>query len=194
MNPTFDPVVGSHASKDNSSASTSAQEVADGFISERDVFILEKQAQQEEQLRQLFSLVTTLGSDIRSVVKVVASSSEQRLDHQSDPAHKEKGKAARRIVSFEIEEDDEENLNDDEIGNDDDGGYCADNNFVSHCYYRALIAEGFDKRFSSRPAVNKPSHFPIDDSVTRTLTASKYSSKAAEYSITVANAFFCVSQ
>ena len=122
LNPTFDPVVGPQTSKDNSSASASAQEVADISISDRDVFILEKQAQHEEQLRQLLSLVTTIGSEIRSVVKVVANSSEQRLNHQSDPAHKEKGKAARRSVSFEIEEDDEEDLNDDEIGNDEDGG------------------------------------------------------------------------
>jgi hypothetical protein len=39
-------------------------------------------------------------------------------------------------------------------------------------------------------APNKPAYFPIDDPVTRTLTASKYSAKAQEYSITVANAFF----
>jgi hypothetical protein len=39
-------------------------------------------------------------------------------------------------------------------------------------------------------ASNKPAYFPIDDPVTRTLTASKYSANAQEYSITVANAFF----
>ncbi len=39
-------------------------------------------------------------------------------------------------------------------------------------------------------ASNKPAYFPIDDPVTRTLTASEYSAKAHEYSITVANAFF----
>jgi hypothetical protein len=39
-------------------------------------------------------------------------------------------------------------------------------------------------------AANKPAYFPIDDPVTRTLAASKYSAKAQEYSITVANAFF----
>ena len=48
LNPTFDPVVGPPVSKDNSSASVSAQEAADNSISERDVFILEKQAHQEE--------------------------------------------------------------------------------------------------------------------------------------------------
>ena len=51
LNPTFDPVVGPPTSKDNSSASASAQEAADNSISDRDVFILEKQAQQEDQLR-----------------------------------------------------------------------------------------------------------------------------------------------
>ncbi len=39
-------------------------------------------------------------------------------------------------------------------------------------------------------ASNKPTYFPIDDPVTRTLTASKYSAKAHEYSITVVNACF----
>ncbi len=67
--------------------------------------------------------------------------------------------------------------------------YCADD-YVSHGYYRGIITEGFDKRSPSRLATNKPAYFPIDDSVTRNLTASKYSAKAAEYIITVANAFF----
>ena len=39
-------------------------------------------------------------------------------------------------------------------------------------------------------APNKPAYFPIGDPVTRTLAASKYSAKAQEYSITVANVFF----
>ena len=57
--------------------------------------------------------------------------------------------------------------------------------------FRDIIAEGFDKRSSSRLAPNKPAYFPIDDPVTKTLAASnKYSVKAQEYSITVANVFF----
>ena len=39
-------------------------------------------------------------------------------------------------------------------------------------------------------APNKPAYFPVDNPVTRTLAASKYSAKVKEYSITVANAFF----
>jgi hypothetical protein len=39
-------------------------------------------------------------------------------------------------------------------------------------------------------ASNKLGYFPIDDTVLRTLVASKYSAKATEYKITVANAFF----
>ncbi len=62
--------------------------------------------------------------------------------------------------------------------------------YVSHALYRDIIAEGFDKSSPSRSAPNKPTYFPIDDSVTRTLTVSKYSAKALEYSITVANAFY----
>ncbi len=49
---------------------------------------------------------------------------------------------------------------------------------------------GFDKRTPSKLASNKPAYFPIDDSVTTTLAVSKYSAKAQEYLITVANAFF----
>jgi len=56
--------------------------------------------------------------------------------------------------------------------------------------YRDIIAKTFDKRSPSILASNKPAHFPIDDPVTRTLTVSKYSAKAYEYSITAANAFF----
>jgi len=50
--------------------------------------------------------------------------------------------------------------------------------YVSHSFYRNRIAEGFDKRAPSRLASNKPAYYPIDDSVTRTLTVSKYSAKA----------------
>jgi len=57
-------------------------------------------------------------------------------------------------------------------------------------YYRELISEGFEKRAPSRQAPGKHACFPIDDPVTRTLAATKYSLKAIEYSITVANAFF----
>jgi hypothetical protein len=56
--------------------------------------------------------------------------------------------------------------------------------------YHDIITEGFDKRYPSRLVSNKLDYFPIDDPVTRTLAASKYSAKAQEYSITVANAFF----
>ena len=130
-----------------------------------------------------------LGSEIRSVLKVVAKrSSEQRVDYHSDPPQKGKGKAAERIVSFDIKENDEEN---DENGNNEDDRYCADD-FVSHGYYRDRIAEGFDKRSPSRLASNKPAYFPIDDSVTRTRTASNYFAKAAECIITMANAFFAL--
>ena len=53
-----------------------------------------------------------------------------------------------------------------------------------------MIAEGFCNKAPSRLAANKPGYFPIDDPVLRTLVASKYSAKATEYTITVANAFF----
>jgi hypothetical protein len=186
VNPTFDRVI-CPPTKDKSPASTSTR-ADDSSTSSRDDFILNKQAQQEEQLRQLFNLVNSLGSEIRSVVKVVESSSEQRVDRKSGPPQKETEKAAKRSVSFDIPEDDEDEDNEGSVESINEGD-CGDD-YVSHGYYRDLIAEGFDKRSPSRLALNKPAYFPIDDSVTRTLTASKYSAKAAEYSITVANAFF----
>ena len=127
------------------------------------------------------------------MIRVVAENEEQRNDNnKSGPSRKDTGKAASRSVSFaDLEEDDREVKDDD--NNDDDGNNDSDydvGDYVSHAFYRDRIAEGFDKRAPSRLASNKPAYYPIDDSVTRTLTASKYSAKAAEYSITVAHAFF----
>ena len=82
---------------------------------------------------------------------------------------------------------------DDGGGDDDLIGYDDADDYVSHAFYRDRIAEGFSNRAPSRLAPIKPAYFPIDDPVLRTLVASKYSAKAAEYSITVANAFFYVS-
>jgi hypothetical protein len=194
LNPTFDPIIASPSGKGKGQASSSTT-TYDSNAAARDNFILEKQAGQEEQLRQLFSLVSSLGSEIRSVVKVVAENESQRINdkNKSGPSQKDTGKAASRSVSFaELEEDDRE-VKDDDDNNNDDGNSDSDydvGDYVSHAFYRNRIAEGFDKRAPSRLASSKPAYYPIDDSVTRTLTASKYSAKAAEYSITVAHAFF----
>ena len=69
-------------------------------------------------------------------------------------------------------------------------GTCDGDDYVSYALCRDIIAEGFDKRSPSKSAPCKPAYFPIDDPVTRTLTGSKYSAKAYEYSITLANACF----
>jgi hypothetical protein len=129
------------------------------------------------------------------VVTVVAVAEEQRTkddNKKSGPAQKETGKAASRSVSFaDLEEDNREIKDDDnnnDNGNDDDE--CDASDYVSHSFYKNHIAEGFDKRAPSRLSSSKPSYYPIDDSVTRTLTASKYFAKAAEYNITVAHAFY----
>ena len=110
--------------------------------------------------------------------------------NQSDPTDKKKGKK----VAFgdpPLEQEEQEGLDDNNYDHDDDtAGTIAGDGYVSHAYYRELIAEGFEKRAPSRQAPSKPAYFPIDDPVTRTLNASKYSAKATEYSITVANAFF----
>ncbi len=97
---------------------------------------------------------------------------------------RESCRAQRFIFAKEIDEKEDENDDDEDRGTD------SGDDYVSHGLYRDIIAEGFDKRSPSRLVPNKPAYFPIDDPVTRTLTASKYSAKAQEYYITVANAFF----
>ena len=196
LNPTFDRVISPppplRKGKGAASAS-SAHSDADELGTTTQNYLLEQQAEQKEQLRQLFSLVSTLGQEIRTVVRTVghnpgsnpteeAAAEEQK---QSDPTEKQKGKkVAFGNPSLEQEEEQEqdESFDDYDVNSAD--------TYVSHAYYRELIAEGFEKRAPSRQASNKPSYFPIDDPVTRTLNASKYSAKATEYSITVANAFF----
>jgi len=108
---------------------------------------------------------------------------------KSGPSQQEKGKAASRNLSFgkEVDENQERKADDD----DDDFGEDSADDYVSHGLYRDVIAKGFRKRSPSiRLAANKPAYYPIDDPVTRTLPASKYSAKTREYSITLANAFF----
>jgi hypothetical protein len=100
--------------------------------------------------------------------------------NKSGPSQKDTGKAASRSVSFaNLEVNDREIKDDDNI---DDGGNTDDDydagDYVSHSFYINRIAEGFDKRAPSRLASSKRAYYPIDDSVTRTLTVSKYSAKA----------------
>ena len=185
----FDVIVGNPSRKDKGSASGSASAASTRATPyPQDDFILQQSAQQE-QLKQLFLLVSSLGSKIEAVAEVVAesSSSSRRVEPpQSGPSQQEKGKAVSRSVSFAKGVDEEEDENDEDVYRETDSG----DSYVSHCLYRDIISEGFDKRSPSRLAPNKPAYFPIDDPVTRTLTASKYTAKAQEYSITVANAFF----
>jgi hypothetical protein len=185
----FDVIVGNPSRKDKGSASGSASAASTRATPyPQDDFILQQSAQRE-QLKQLFLLVSSLGNKIEAVAEVVAESNSinRRIEPpESGPSQQEKGKAASRSVSFAKEVDEKEDENDD----DEDRGTDSGDDYVSHGLYRDIIAEGFDKRSPSRLAPNKPAYFPIDDPVTRTLTASKYSAKAQEYSITVANAFF----
>ena len=144
LNPTFDPIVASPSGKGKSQASSLTTTREQHIAASRDLFILEKQANQEEQLRQLFSLVSTLGSEIRSVVKVVAENESQRVsdNNKSGPSQKDTGKVASRSVSFaDLEEDDREVKNDD--NNNDDGNNDSDydvGDHVSHSFYRNRIA------------------------------------------------------
>ena len=63
--------------------------------------------------------MNNLGSKIRSVVKVVESSSVKRVDSKSGPYQKEKRKAAARSVSFDKQEN-EEDENDESGDNDEE--------------------------------------------------------------------------
>ncbi len=110
LNPTFDPIIAAPSSK-GKGQTTSSTSTREQNAASRDLFILEKQANQEEQLQQLFSLVSTLGSEIRSVVKVVEENENKRINdnNKSGPYQKDTGKAASRSVSFaDLEEDDRE--------------------------------------------------------------------------------------
>ena len=115
-----------------------------------------------------------MGSNFEVVAEVVAetSSGSRRVEPpESGSSHQEKGKAAPRSVSFAKVVDEKKGENDD----DDDRGTDSGDDYVSHGLYRDdIIAESFDKKSSSRLASNKPAYFPIDDPVTRTLTASTY--------------------
>ena len=197
LNPTFDRIVSPpNSSRGKGAATTSSADSDLQAYAQTQNYLLEQQADQRDQLKQLFSLVSALGSDIRTVVKAVGkspviSTTEEQIaeDQQSGPVDKKKGrKVAFATVPLDQEADlDLEKFDDDD---DDDPEYCEPDTYVSHAYYRDIISEGFEKRAPSRQAPNKPAYFPIDDPVTRTLTASKYTAKATEYNITVANAFF----
>ena len=151
--------------------------------------IAEQQSRQQEQLEKLFELVGSLHSDIRSVASAVADGKNARLEARA-PAPKGKGKArgseSRRVTPSDAGSDDAESSE----GEEEFVEYEDVDDYVSHAYYRDRITEGFSNRCPSRLANNKPAYFPIDDPVLRNLVASKYSAKAAEYAISVANAFF----
>ncbi len=92
--------------------------------------------------------------------------------------------------SLPLEEKEDPDLREEKDDDDDDVSVNRSAyDYVFHAYYRALIAEGFEKRAPSRKAPNKPAYFWIEDLVTRTLIASKNPVKATDYNITVANAF-----
>ncbi len=138
-------------------------------------------------------LVSSLGSKIETIADVVegSSSNNTRVEPpQSGPSQQEKGKVVSRSVTFAKEVDEKESEDDEDENPEDDLGINSGDGYVSQGMYRDIIVEGFDKRFPSRLASNKPAYFPIDDPITRTLAASKYSAKTQEHSITIANAFF----
>jgi hypothetical protein len=174
-NPVFDPIVGPPSGKKKCLASaSSASPFFQSEAAPRDDRILERQAEQDEQLRNIFSLVSSLGSEVRSVIDLVGANENKRASDatESDPSRKGKGKAAPRNVSFAnlIEDDREVHDDDDNNNNDDDDNEIGEvDDYVSHLFFLERLPEGFDKMSPSIMVANKPAYFPIDDSVTGTL-------------------------
>ena len=164
LNPTFDPIVASLCGKKKRQALSSSNN-KNSEAGALDNLILDRQERHDKHLQQIFSLVSSIGSEVRSVVKaVVAESESHRIKDdktKSGSAQKETRKAASRNISFaDLEEDDMEIKDDDnnnDGGNNDDDDYDVDD-YVSHSFYMNRIAEGFDKRAPSRLASSKPAH------------------------------------
>jgi hypothetical protein len=150
-NPIFDPIVGPPSGKNQSIASVSSASLFSASeATARDDEVLEKQAKREKQLRQLFSPVISLGSEVRSVIDLVRANESKRVNDatESDPSQKGKGKAASCNVSFAnlieddmVVQDDADDDNDD----DDDNEIGEVDDYVSHLFYRERLAEGLTK-------------------------------------------------
>jgi hypothetical protein len=127
LNPTFDRTLSPPTPrKGKGTASTSsAYSDSDALGTTTHNYILKQQADQEEQLRQLFCIVSNLGNEIRIVVKTAkqnpSSNSTEELpaeDTRSGPFEKKKGKkVAFGGLPLEQEECQE---NDDNNGDGDD--------------------------------------------------------------------------
>ena len=125
----FDRIVGTPAGRGKRSASSSASAAATQAITDSRVDFILQQSAPQEQLKQLFALVSNLSSKIESVVEVVESSSSRPVEPpKSDPPQQEKGKAVARNVSFGKEVDDKEENEDDDDNFGEDGG----DDYVSH--------------------------------------------------------------
>ena len=75
LNPTFDRIISPPSPRKGKGASLASSTYSDadtlGTTTQNNT--LEQQADQKEQLRQLFSLVSTLGEEIRTVVRTVGN-------------------------------------------------------------------------------------------------------------------------
>ena len=140
----------------------------------------QQQAEQQQQISELSQFVRHLGSQLEVLVT------------QATARGKGKGKArnSARAQQEQEESSDSEHDHDsnEEGGNNDegqDGKALDDEDYVSHAFYRQHIEDGFEKRAPPKLSLAKPFYYPIDDAVTRTLAASKYTSKLAEYTLSV---------
>jgi hypothetical protein len=127
---------------------------------------------QQQQISELTSLVKQLGSHLGVLFTHATSKRSKGKESAKNNAtahHEPKGSAdsepaQTRKKKGKLEED---------VDIED---------FVSRAYYRDRIEEGFG-------GASKPFYYPIDNPVTRTLAASKYTGKLAKYALSVSNAF-----
>ena len=182
----FDQVISPPSNRDTRTPAGATRSSFERFSTPRAEILSAQHSRQQEQLDRLFELVEKIGSGVRSEVSATLVNGSNVRDEGSAPSPKGKGKALAKqhITSDEDEFDNNHDNGEDPLEYDDMDDY------VNHAYYREKIAEGFCNRAPSRLASNKPGYFPIDEPLLRTLVASKYSAKAPEYTITVANAVF----
>jgi len=121
----FDKIVGTPTRKNKGSASDSASAASTRATTNPHDDCILQLSDHQEQLKQLFLLVSSLESKIEAVAQVVAESSSSitRVEPpECGPSHHGKGKAAPRNVSFAKEVQEKKDENDENDNFDDDRG------------------------------------------------------------------------
>ena len=102
----------------------------------------------------MFSLVSTLGDEIKTVVKTVGqnpgNNSTEELtakDQKGDPSVEKREVKIIALDGLPLEhEEGQGNDDSDDDDADDNVGINVGDIYVSHAYYRELVAEGVEKR------------------------------------------------